>query len=387
MHKSLVIAQIAVSLVLLVCAGLFIKSLQNARSNNHGFKPDNLLIATVDVGMQGYDESHGRVFYKQLLERVAGLPGVAAASYAQMVPLGGDTQQIGVAVEGYEPPKKTKMSIDFNTVAPRYFETMGIPIVQGREFGREDRADGPGVIIVNEAFARRFWPDQNPLGKRVSVAGLKGPFLEVVGVAKNSKYNNIRESPLPFLYLPVEQHYVSGLTLHVRTVNNPADTMPGIRREVQTLDPDLPLFRLRTMNEHMGVALIEQRMSALLLGIFGLLALILASVGLYGVMAYSVSQRTRELGIRMALGANPGGILKLILKQGLRLTLIGLTIGLAGSFALTRFLASQLYNVSATDLITFALASSVLTVVALLASFIPAWRAARVDPLVALRYQ
>jgi putative ABC transport system permease protein len=185
----------------------------------------------------------------------------------------------------------------------------------------------------------------------------------------------------------VEQRYVSGLTLHVRTANNPADTMPVIRREVQALDPDLPLFRLRTMNEHMGVALIEQRMAALLLGIFGLLALILASVGLYGVMAYSVSQRTRELGIRMALGANPGGILKLILKQGLLLTLIGLTIGLAVSFALTRFLASQLYNVSATDLITFALASSVLTVVALLASFIPARRAARVDPLVALRYQ
>ena len=386
LRNILVIAQIAVSLVLLISAGLFIRSLRNARSTNHGFQTDNLLIASMDVGLQGYEESKGRNFYHQLLERIQRVPGVSAASLVQLVPLGGDTQQIGVTVEGYEAQRDEKMSIDFNTVAPRYFETVGIPLLQGRDFSSQDRAETPGVVIVNETFARRFWPGQTPLGKRLSL-GRPRRFLEVIGVAKTANYNSLREDPLPFLYLPVEQRYVSGLTLYVRTTGDPANAISTVRREVQALEPDLPIYRLMTMNEHMGVALVEQRVAAVLLGVFGLLALVLASVGLYGVMAYSVSQRTRELGIRMALGARSGNILELVMRQGLLLTLIGLAIGLVLAFGLTRFLAAQLYGVGATDPLTFGLTALLLTCVAMLATFVPAWKAIRVNPVIALRNQ
>jgi predicted permease len=384
LRNILVVTQITLSLVLLICSGLFLKSLQKAQTLNPGFDTENLLLMTLNMDLHAYEEPRAQVFYDQLLERVKALPGVKSASLAEKV--FGDDQQVGVVVEGYTPPADTDLIIDYNIVEPDYFQTMNVPLVRGRDFNVRDAKGTPGVVIINERMAQRFWPESDPLGKRISLEGVKGPYLEVVGVAKNAKYYDLQEKAFSYLYLPYKQNYESRATLHVRTTVDPNSLAGPIRQQIQALDGQLPVFGVTTMSNHMGQSLWAPRMAAALLGIFGVLALVLASVGVYAVVAYSVVQRTNEIGIRMALGAQRRAVLWLLLGQSLKLALIGIGLGLILAFVVTRFASSLLYGVSASDPVVFGGTALLLVLVALLASYMPARRATRIDPVTALRY-
>jgi putative ABC transport system permease protein len=264
---------------------------------------------------------------------------------------------------------------------------MGIPLLRGRDFTPQDREGAPAVAVISEAFARRFWPGEDPLGKRLSLRAANGPFIEVVGVAKDGKYITLGEEPRSMLYLPLLQNHETGMTMHIRTTGDPMSIASGVRAAIASLEKNLPTYDMRTMNEQLSSSLFPARMGATLLVVFGLLALLLAAVGIYGVMGYSVARRTREIGIRMALGAQRGDVLKLVLKEGLTMVGIGVALGLIGAFFATSLLASFLYGVSVTDPITFIVISLILAGVALGAGFVPARRATKVDPLVALRYE
>ena len=390
LRGALVIAQVALSLMLLICSGLFIRSLRNAGSIDPGFDADNLLMMSMDLQLQGYTETAGRNFSGQLLDRVRALPGIASASLAEYLPLGLGGSRRGVTIEGYTAQPGESTEIGSAAVAPGYLETLRIPLLRGRAFSEQDREGSPGVVMINEAFARRYWPGQNPIGKRIQMgAGPRGantsPYLEVVGVVKDGKYVTLGEEATPFFYMNLAQHYQSSPALIVRTRGNPVDSLPAVRNEVAALDKTLPLYDVKTMRQHLGLALLPARLAGSVLGVFGLVALILAAAGIYGVMAYSVAQRTREIGIRMALGATAGAVLKLVVRQGMTMTLTGVTLGLIASLALTRLMKTLLFGVSATDPLTFIVIALLLTIVALLACWIPAQRAAKVDPMVALR--
>ncbi|HEY9404508.1 MAG TPA: ABC transporter permease [Pyrinomonadaceae bacterium] len=387
LRSVLVVAQVTLSLVLLISSGLFIRSLQGAQAINPGFDADKLLVMSYNVGLQGYDEAKGKVFNRELIERVSNLPGVTSASLAESIPLGGSSNQLKIEVEGYQLKPNETLSIDYNTVGKEYFKTMGIPVLKGRDFNDQDREGAEGSVIVNETMAKRLWPGVDPIGKRLKPLGSTKPYLQVVGVAKNGKYRRLKEDPLSFMYLALDRSYSPGVSLYVRTAGDPQNSLETVRQAVQTMDKNLPVYNAKTMTESIGLSLFDQRMAATLLGFFGLLALILAAIGLYGVMAYSVGQRRRELGIRMALGAQKSNVLKLVVGQGLKLTLIGTAIGLIAAFGLMRLASSMLYGVSASDPLTFAGAALLLVFVALLASFIPARKATKVDPMVALRFQ
>ena len=387
LRNLFVVAQVAISFVLLIGAGLFIRSLLQARNSSPGFESHNLLIATVDVGLGGYDKQRGTVFYQQLLERVGGLPGVRSATYAKAIPLDiTGTQQIAISFPGQEAAQQRALNMDYNIVTPKYFETMGIPLLQGRDFYQRDTAESPGTVVVNEAFARRFWQGQSPIGKQLLLAGNKAP-LEVIGLAKNSKYYGWREDGLPFIYLPFAQTYRPGMTLLVNSVGDPATMVKSVRDLVRDLDRGVPIINVRTMTEHLGVALFEMQAAAVMLTFFSLLALALATVGLYGMIAHNVNQRKREIGIRMALGAQRSDILKLVLKEAMFLTLTGLIIGIGLAAGLSQLVSSLLYNVSTLDLTTYGLVALLLAVVAFLASFLPAREAIKVEPIKALRYE
>jgi putative ABC transport system permease protein len=263
---------------------------------------------------------------------------------------------------------------------------MGIPLVQGRDFAASDTKGAPGVVVINEEFARRYFPGGSPLGKRIRTDS-EGPYLEVVGVAKNAKYRGLIEEPLPFFYTPLAQTRMSPMTLLVRTDGDPLAALPAVREELKGLNKNLTLYQINTLSAHLAEALSNERMLAVLLGVFGVAALLLAAVGLYGVMSYAVARRTHEIGVRIALGAQTGDIMKLVLWQGMMLLIVGAIVGLAASFALTRLMSSLLYGVSATDPLTFAGITLLLASVALLACYLPARRATKVDPMVALRYE
>lgn len=385
LRDLLVIGQVAISLILLICAGLFLRSLQNAQNSNPDFAPEKLAIVSTDVGLQGYDRDKGRRFYQQLAEQVGQLPGVETTSVGFIVPLsGGGMHQMSIQIPGYVPPPDTELAIDYNIVGRNFFQVMSIPFAQGRDFNDFDTKTAAGVCIINEAMAQRYWPDRNALGQRLSLDGEK--YLEIVGVVKNSKYYNLKEEPLPYLYLHFLQYYDSRMTVFAKSSGDMGTLLPAVRREVETLDKSIPA-KVLTMKDALATVLVQQKLAAVLLSIFSLLALLLATVGLYAVMAYSVSNRTREIGIRMALGAQRSDVLKLVLKQGMLLTLVGLGVGLVAAFALTRFLAGLLYGISATDLTTFAAITLFQVVVALLATYIPARRATKIDPLRALKFE
>lgn len=389
LRGALVIAQVAVSLLLLICAGLFLRSLQNASSIDPGFDADNLLTVSMDLELQGYNEARGKQFSAQLLERVRAVPGIVSASLANGLPLGFGGRS-GITIEGYNSEQGEDMEVYNSTVAPGYFETLRVPMLQGRTFEAQDHAEAPGVVIVNEAFAKRYWPGQSPLGKRIQTGAVRegtnnAPYLTVVGVTRDGKYNSLGEEATPFFYSNLTQQYASSATLIVRTAGNPTDALVTVRNAVESLDKNLPLYDVKTMRQHLGVALLPARLAGGALGIFGLLALLLAAAGLYGVMSNAVAGRTREIGIRMALGADTFEVLRLILQQGMKLVLIGLAIGLAAALALTRLLKSLLFGVSTTDPLTFGVIAGLLTLVALLACWIPARQATKVDPMIALR--
>ncbi|HEY7183429.1 MAG TPA: ABC transporter permease, partial [Blastocatellia bacterium] len=379
LRNLLVVTQVALSIVVLIGAGLCVKSLRALQAIDPGFEPAKVITASFDLSQNGYDEARGRQFIAQLSERVAALPGVEAASFAYIVAFS-DTPWLGpLIIEGSRP-----QPINTNVISPNYFQTLGASLTQGREFTAQDTSDAPLVVIVNEAAAHRYWPGQEVIGKRI-VRGRR--FAEIVGVVRNSKEKGLTADPRPALYLPLLQNYSPELTLHARTATPSQTLLAAVRREAHLLDPQLPLYNLGTLAQQKDGSLYTERLAAALLTLFGLLALSLAVVGIYGVLSYAVTERTREIGIRLALGARPRDMLKLVVGQGLILTLIGLVIGVGASFALTRLIAKLLFGVSATDPLTFIVIPLLLAGVALLACWIPARRATRVDPLAALRYE
>lgn len=386
LRNLLVIFQVALSLILLIGAGLFVRSLQSANSVDLGFQAGNVLLTSFDLQLSGYNLAKGRAFYEQLLERGKSLPGAQNAALARVVPLGLDDQpRRSVLIENrvYTPGEDTELY--FNVVGPDYFRTMGIPILQGRDFTVQDREGAPGVVIVNETMARRFWPGESPIWKRLRLGGGEAPHLSVIGVVKDSKYLTLGEPPQPFYFLPFLQHYEPRMTLHLRAAGDPKSLISAVRHEAQLLNAGLPVFDIKTLSEHLSVSLFVARVAASLTGFFGLLAATLASIGLYGVISYFVTQRTKDIGILAALGARPNDILKMVLGQGMTLVLIGLGIGLAVSFAVTHLLKSFLFGVTSTDFVTFSIATVLLAVVAFLACYIPAGRAMKIDPSIALR--
>jgi len=382
---AFVVAQVALSLILLVTAGLFLRSLDKALDVNPGFDPVNRISLSFDLGIQGYTDRQRGTFYARLLERVRALPGVEATSLASPLPLSGRMVGTAVSLEGVD-PDAGGVPVSFSAIAPQYFTTLGIPLVRGRDFAASDGAGAPLVVIVNETLARRLWPDQDPLGRRLRMYGRTEPYREVIGVAKDGKYDELTESPRNFLYLPERQRAdLSDIALVAKTAGDPRPLAGALIAAVHELDPTLPIFRIETLEQSLVNRLDKVRGASSLLGVFGTLALLLAALGLYGVMAYAVTQRTREIGIRVALGAGQRDVLRQFVGEGFRLAVVGVMIGLALSVALTRVIARFLYGVTATDAATFAAGAAVLCVVALAASWFPARRAARVDPMVALR--
>jgi predicted permease len=382
-RQTLVVAQVALSLMLLVSAGLFLRTLQNAQALDPGFSTRTGLLASIDLLPAGYDAPRGRAFFRDLLARVRELPGVEAASVATKVPLGfGGNSDMGARIDGYTPAPNEEISIYYNRVGSEYLKTMGITIVAGRDFTDLDTTDRPDVVIVNETVVRRYFSGRDPIGGRIRLGNRT---LEVVGVARDGKYSSITEAPRSFMYMPVLQWYRADTVLHVKASVDPGTLVPRLHEVLRTLDSNVPLFDVRTIAEQLSIAVFTQRMVASLLGAFGALALLLATVGLYGVIAAVAAQRTPEIGMRMALGATRRDIVAMIVGQGLSLTLTGVAIGLIAALGATRLFKSLLVGVSATDAPSFAVTTILLVTVALAAAYLPARRAARIDPLQALR--
>src|SRR3954468_4745262 len=386
LRNVLVSAQVALSLVALVGAGLFLRSLQHAQQISPGFDSDHLAVLSFDLGAQGYTEERGRQFQQRVLERASSVPGVQGASLASSVPLFAGGFMRTVFLEGQDTSdRRAGRLVQIGAVGPHYLETVGISLMRGRTLAETDQPNTPMAVVVNETMAKRFWPDQDAIGKRFKFFG-QDFFNQVVGIAKDSKYNFIGEEPTPFIYQSTTQVYQPQVSLFVKAAQ-PQAVLGTVRGEVQQLDRNLPLTGVFTLPEIFDQALWAPRMAASLLAVFAGLSLVLSVIGIYGVMAYAVTQRTRELGIRMALGASRGDVLQLVVMQGLRLTVMGVIFGLVASFAVTRLIASLLYSVSPTDVVTFTVVPLLLAVAALAASYVPALRATRIDPMVALRYE
>jgi predicted permease len=379
----LVVLQMALSLLLLVSSGLFLRSLQGAMDIDPGFEaPGSLVMASVDPGLQGFDASRSQAFLDRLMEEVDALPEVTGVGLANSLPLGFSNSDRGVEVPGYEFAEGERQSLQYSLITEGYVEALGMELLEGRAFERTDDEAGAPVIIVNERFADRFWPGESAVGKIVQTAGED---RTVIGVVETGKYRSLGEEPTEFMYLPQRELFTTGMTLIARTPSNPQAVLRAIRQVVRDADPDLPIFDVRTMEDHMGIALMPARLGGSVLGLFGVLGLILAGVGIYGVMAYSVSQRRRELGIRVALGADPGSVLRLVVGEGLRLAMFGTVLGLAGAFGAAQLVKGMLYNVNAIDPLAFTGVPLVLVGVAALAVYLPARRAAAADPLRALK--
>ncbi len=383
-RHALVVTEIALSLVLLVGAGLCYKGLKKAQAIQIGFNPDHVLTASLPLAMSGYRESNGRDFYQQLLQQLAVAPGVEEATYASWLPLGlGGCKGHGVDVDGYLRRPGENPTYEYAIVAPRYFTTLRIPLVAGRDFTDLDRNDTQNVAIVNGAFAAHFWPGQNVLGHKFRAAGKE---WTIIGLVPTGKYNRLNEAPWSFFYLPYQQ-YVPDLDLNVvvRTKGDPAGFLPTLNQIVRGLDANTAILGGMPLTDHVAASLFVQQMASKLLATMGLIALLLAAMGVYAVMAYSVGQRIPEFGIRMALGAQSRNIVWDVVSRGLRITAVGITGGLIMAFNLSPWLSGFLYGVSSRDTFVFVSVPSLLTLVALLACFVPAHRATRVDPMSAVR--
>jgi macrolide transport system ATP-binding/permease protein len=385
-RSLLVVTEIALALVALIGAGLFIRSMQNAQRIDPGFESTKLFVFAFDLGALHYEEGRAQQYFRAAIERAKSVPGVDSATIASNFPLGGGLGRT-VFPEGQDEASGYRGTLtQLNDVAPNFFETLRIPLVGGREFTDADRKDTHQVAIINEAMANQFWPNQNTVGKRFHFFG-ETQLREVVGVVRNTVVNNIGEEPQPLAYLPLTQDYAPAVTLQVRTSGRPESVIAAVRGQVQSLDTNLALTNLNTIEELIDQGLWAPRVGAALLAVFGALALLLAIVGVYGVLSYSVNQQTREIGIRMAMGARTGSVLSLIVGQGMRLALVGLALGLLIAFAAMRVLSSLLFGVSAHDPATFAGVSLILATAAILGCYIPARRAAKVNPITALRYE
>lgn len=390
MRSVLVAAQVAGTLVVLVIAGLFVRSLQSAQNMELGFNPTGVLNLGMDTSQLGYDEARGTNFFRTLKERVEATPGVAAATFAMWSPMGYYNEAAHVWKEGQKSlPVNEALSVGYDPVDEDYFRTLEIPILRGRGFTRQDASGSLRVAIVNEAMAKRLWPGEDALGHHFSYDKADAPEVEVIGVAKNGRYFEAMEDAQEFFYVPLAQHYTAVRVLHVRASVPPLTVASPIETEIHNLDPNLPVYDVQTLRESLDGpnGFFLARMGAFFASIFGLLGLILALVGVYGIVSYAVTLRTQEIGVRMALGAQGKDVLGMILRQGLVLTGWGLLAGLVLSFTLTRFLKSLLFQISAADPITYVSVSVMLLIITMAACYLPARRATTVDPLVALRYE
>jgi predicted permease len=390
--SGLVVAQISISLLLLVCAGLFIRSFMSAQQINPGFNPHNVLMVSYDLFTAGYSDEKGTAFDRELTGELEALPGIQSVALTSRVPLGLGGGSTAVKPVGYVPQANESTETQVAMISPNYFQTLQIPMVKGRDFTLQDTMSSQRVAIVSESFVNRYWPNQEAVGKQLN-SDLMHEWYTVVGVARDGKVNGLNEKPTPFVYLPHYQvnrtEHPSGSTMIViaRTKGNPLSFGKTVESTMHTLNADLVVFDMTTLELREQIASIGQRVAGTFVGAFGLVALVLAAVGIYGVTANTTRQRTHEIGIRMALGASKADILRLVLGRGLRLTLVGVALGLAASFGLTRYLGSMLLGVTSTDVLTFSSVAILLCAVALFASFIPARRAMRVDPMVALHYE
>jgi predicted permease len=382
-RSGLVVFQVCLSFILLVGAALLLQSLQRIRTASPGFSTTNVVQTGVSLISAGYDVPQAKTFQQELIYRVRALPGVESAAYARVTPLGyGTYSSTPIAVDGYQPPPEEQPSVDYNQVSPDYFATLGIALRSGREFTRADDENAPLVAIVNQTMAAQYWRGQDPIDRRLQV---KGRWVRVIGVAADSKYESMRESPKPFFYVPLLQDFVRGPALYIRSAQPVQSISAALLREVHALDGNLALYETITLQEQVDRSTSPQLVAVTLVSILGGLALLLASVGLYGVMSYAVAQANRELGLRMALGAGTANLFRRVISGGLRLTGAGVLCGAAAGLVLTRLFGRLLYNVSPNDPLAFASAVAVMTIVSVAACLVPAWRATRTDPARVLR--
>ena len=386
LRGGLTLLQVALSLPLLVGAGLFLQSLRNLEGMDTGFQKENILLATLNPALNGYPQARIHSLYADLLAQLRAQPGVRAASLTTNPPISGGWDMDSVVVEGYQPHQGEDMSPYWAAVSTDYFKTLGIPLLAGREFTDQDAAGAPKVAIINETMAHYFFKDANPLGRRIGLD--KIPDTEIVGVVKDAKYTNLREETPRHMYMPtMQQDRLFDLTLAVRTAGDPRAAVDMVRSVTAHVDPHLPIYGVTTLEDQIDVSLTADRMIAWLSSLFGMLATLLSAIGLYGVVAYSAERRTREIGIRIALGAIHGDVIWLVMREVVLLVAVGTAVGLAASFALTRYVQSQLFGVGQNDPLTIALATITLAAVGSLAGYIPALRASRTDPMQALRYE
>ena len=384
--SGLVVAQIGLSLLLLICAGLFIRSFRSAQQINPGFNPRNVLIASYDLFTAGYSDASGAEFNRQLVAKLETLPGVQSVALSDREPLGFGGGSTSVKPEGYTSPANESMETQVAIITPNFFQTMQIPLVKGRDFTLQDNKGSQRAVIVSEAFANRYWPKQEPLGKQLN-SDLTHEWFKVVGVARDTKVTGLNEKPMPFVYLPLYQVYNANMTINARVAGDPLTFANTIEQAAHELNPELVVYDVTTLELRTQFASFGQRVAGTFVGAFGLLALALAAVGIYGVTSYTTRQRTHEIGIRVTLGATKQDVLRLVLGHGSRLTLAGVGLGLILSLVLTRFLRGLLLGVTSTDALTFSSVAILLCAVALFACFLPARRATRVDPMVALRHE
>jgi predicted permease len=378
LRNFLVVSQVAFGLLLLIVAGLCVRSLVNARAVDPGFETDHALTASFDLTTAGYDQQRGEALEKQLMDRLSSLPGVGSVGLADHLPLGTQTSQSESEING------RKITFDFASVGPGYFQSMGITL-KGRDFSPQDNRSAPAVVVVNQAFAKKAWLGEDPVGKMIPMPGVAGK-AQVIGAVGTGKYRSLGEDPRPFVFMSLLENYQPRMAIVVRTGSSPEPMVETVRREMASVDPALAV-QAQTLKEYITFALFPAQATGALLGIFGLLALALSVVGVYGMLAHAVNQRTREIGIRTAMGAQTNDVLRLVMMQGIKLASIGMAIGLTAALLSTRLLAFLLYGVSATDPLTFAGVSAVFFGIVLLASYIPARHATAVDPMVALRYE
>jgi putative ABC transport system permease protein len=382
-RSTLVLVQMSLSFVLLVGAGLLIQSLQAVRHADPGFSTSGVLTTSLDLFTAGYDTQRAKNFQLELVDRLQARGGIESAAFSRRTPFSYTTfSSAPIAVDGYDAPANQQPTAEYNEIGPGFLSTIGIPIVAGREFTRADDENAPAVAIVDQAMATQFWRGADPVGRRVQV---KGQWLQVVGVARAAKYRNLLDPPRPFFYVPLRQNFSAVAALQIRTAQDPAAVAPILVREIHSLDPNVSPGETITMREQVDRTTASQRIGVTILGVFAAVALVLAAIGLYGVMAASVSQSARELALRMALGAGTADLLRLVMAKGVALTVIGVAVGAGAALQLTRLLGYLLYNVNPRDPLAFMSAAAVIAIASLAACFLPAWRATRTDPLLALR--